>query len=86
MLKLESRPVDGGIRVPPDHWLEYRKKQKFRGPDCLCPLLRTNDSEEPSSTEAHIVLKESGDHIGEYIAECPNGLCEYFGQLCCVPG
>jgi hypothetical protein len=79
-LKLEGRPVDGGIRVPPDHWLDYRKKRKFRGPNCLCPLLRTADK-EPSLTEAQIVLKESGDHIGEYIAECPNGRCEYFGQL-----
>jgi hypothetical protein len=79
-LKLEGRPVDGGIRVPPDHWLDHRKKQKFRGPNCLCPLLRTTN-EEPSLTEAQIMLKESGDHIGEYIAECPNGRCEYFGQL-----
>ena len=79
-LKLEGRPVDGSTRVPPDCWLEHRKKQKFRGPNCLCPLLqRTN--EEPSFTEAQIVLKKSGYHIGEYVAECPNGLCEYFGQL-----
>jgi hypothetical protein len=38
-------------------------------------------NEEPPFTEAQIVLKESGDHIGEFIAECPNGRCEYFGQL-----
>lgn len=79
-LKLEGRPVDGGIRVPPDLWLDHRKKQKFRGPNCLCPLLRTTNK-EPPLTEARIVLEESGEHIGQYIAECPNGLCEYFGQL-----
>ena len=72
--------MNGNIRVPPDHWFEHRKKQKFLGPNCLCPLLQTTN-EEPPSTEAQIVLKESGDHIGEYIAECPNGRCEYFGQL-----
>jgi len=71
---------DGGIRMPPDHWLVHRKKQGFRGPNCLCPLLRTTN-EESSLTEAQIVLKESGDHIGQYIAECPNGRCEYFGEL-----
>ena len=79
-LKLEGRPVDGNKRVVPDKWLEYRKRHKFRGPNCLCPLLRTIN-EEPPFTEAKIVLKESGDNIGEYIAECPNGRCEYFGQL-----
>ena len=79
-LKLEGRPVDGSIHVPPDHWLDHRKMQKFRGPNCLCPLLWTTDEEQPL-TEAQIVLKESGDHIGEYIAECPNGHCKYFGQL-----
>jgi hypothetical protein len=66
--------------MPPDHWLVHRKKQGFRGPNCLCPLLRTTN-EESSLTEAQIVLKESGDHIGQYIAECPNGRCEYFGEL-----
>jgi hypothetical protein len=80
-LILEDRPVDGGIRVPPDHWLDHRKKQKFRGPNCLCPLLRRSNREPFFLTEARIVLKESGDHIGQYIAECPNGRCEYFGQL-----
>ena len=64
----------------PDHWLDHRKTQKFRGPNCLCPLLWTTDEEQPL-TEAQIVLKESGDHIGEYIAGCLNGRCEYFGQL-----
>jgi hypothetical protein len=78
--KLEGRPVDGNIRVPPDRWPELRREQNFRGPNCLCPLLRMTN-EEPPFTEAQIVLKESGDHIGEFIAECPNGRCEYFGQL-----
>ena len=72
--------MDGNIRVPPDRWLEHREKQKFRGPNCLCPLLRTTN-EEPSFTEARIVLQESGDYFGEYIAECPNARCGYFGQL-----
>jgi len=72
--------VDGSVRVPPDRWPELRRKQKFRGPNCLCPLLRTTN-EEPPLTEAQIVLKESGDHIGEFIAECPNGRCGYLGRL-----
>ena len=38
-------------------------------------------NQEPPFTEATILLKGSGDHIGEYIAECPNGRCGYFGQL-----
>jgi hypothetical protein len=42
--------------------------------------LRTTN-EDPPSTEAKILLKGSGDHIGEYIAECPNGRCGYFGLL-----
>ena len=67
-------------RVTPDIWLEYRARHKFQGLHCLCPLLRMKD-EEPPFTEAKILLKGSGDHIGEYIAECPNGRCEYFGQL-----
>ena len=72
--------MDGDKRVTPDMWLEYRKLHKFRGPNCLCPLLRTTN-EEPPSTEAKIVLKESGNHIGEYIAKCPNARCGYYGQL-----
>lgn len=82
-LNLEGRPVDGNKRVTPDMWPEYRVRHKFQGLRCLCPLLRTR-SEEPSSTEAEILLMGSGDHIGEYVAECRNGRCEYFGQ-CCVP-
>ena len=72
--------MDGSRRVTPDMWLEYRKRHKFRGPNCLCPLLQTTN-EEPPSTEAEIVLKESGKHIGEYIAKCPNARCGYYGQL-----
>jgi hypothetical protein len=72
--------VDGNKRVTPDMWPEYRARHRFQGLHCLCPLLRTTN-EEPPFTEAEIRLKASGDHIGEYIAECPNGRCEYFGQL-----
>jgi hypothetical protein len=72
--------VDGNKRVTPDMWLEYRAQHKFQWLHCLCPLLRTTD-EEPHFTEAEILLKGSGDRIEEYIAECPNGRCEYFGQL-----
>jgi hypothetical protein len=75
--------VEGGKRVTPDMLLEYRTRHKLQGPHCLCPLLRTTD-EEPPLTEAKIMLKESGDHIGEYVAECPNGQCEYLGQLLVV--
>ena len=79
-LKLEGRPVDGNKRVTPDMWLEYRARHKFEGPHCLCPLLQTIN-EEPPSTEAEIQLKGSGDHIGEYTAECPNRRCGYLGEL-----
>jgi hypothetical protein len=72
--------VDGSKRVTPDKWLEYRTQHKFQWLHCLCPLLRTT-GEEPPFTEAKILLKDSGDHIGEYVAECPNGRCEYLGQL-----
>ena len=72
--------MEGDKRVTPDMWLEYRKQHKFRGPNCLCPLLRTTN-EEPPATEAEIVLKRSGDRIGEYIAECPNARCGYYGQF-----
>ena len=71
--------MDGNKRVTPDRWLEYRAGHEFQGPHCLCPLLRTTD-EAPPFTEAAILLKGSGDHFGEYVAECPNGRCEYFGQ------
>jgi hypothetical protein len=72
--------VEGSKRVPPDMWLEYRRKYKFEGLRCLCPLLQTTD-DEPPLTEANILVKDSGDHMGEYVAECPNGRCEYLGQL-----
>lgn len=72
--------MDGRKRVTPDMWQEYRMQHKFQGLHCLCPLLRTTD-EKPPFTEAKILLKDLGDHIGEYVAECPNGRCEYFGQL-----
>jgi hypothetical protein len=81
ILKLEGRPVDDkNRRVSPDMWKEYRATYKFQGPLCLCPLLRTIN-EDPPFTEAEIVLKVSGDYVGEYIAECPNKRCEYFGQF-----
>ena len=63
-----------------DTWLEYHMQHEFKGLHCLCPLLWTTDEELPF-TEAKILLKDSGDHVGEYIAECPNGHCEYLGQL-----
>ena len=80
-LKLEGRPVDGNKHMMPDMWLEYCTQHKFQGPNCLCPVLWMTNEEPP---EAEILLKGSGDHIGEYVAECLNGCCEYFGQ-CCVP-
>ena len=70
--------MDGSKRVTPDMWLEYRMRHKFQGTHCLCPLLRTTD--ELPFTEAKILLKDSGDYIREYVAECPNGRCEYLGQ------
>jgi hypothetical protein len=79
-LKHKGRPVDGNKRVTPDMWLEYRAQHKFQGPHCLCPLIRTTD-QKPPFTEANILLERSGDHIGEYIAECPNRRCDYFGQF-----
>ena len=75
--------MDGKKRVTPDMWLEYRAQLKLEGLHCLCPLLVTTGEELPI-TEAKILLKASGDHIGEYVAECPNGLCEYFGQFSVV--
>ena len=75
-----GRPVDGNKQLTPDMWLEYCKWHKFRGPNCLCPLLQTTN-EVPLHTEAEIVLKGSGNHVGKYIAECLNGCCKYFGQL-----
>ena len=55
-LKLKGRPVDGGICLPPDHWLDHHKTQKFWGPNCLCPLLWMTDEEQPL-TEAQIKPK-----------------------------
>ena len=72
--------MDDSKRVTPDKWLEYRTRHKFQGLHCLCPLLQTTD-DEPPFTEAKVLLKDSGDHIGEYVAECPNGRCGYLGQL-----
>ena len=72
--------MDNNKRVAPDMWPVYRATHKFQGPDCLCPLLQTT-TQKPPFTEAKILLEGSGDHIGEYIAECPNGRCGYFGQL-----
>ena len=63
-----------------DTWLEYRMRHEFKGLHCLCPLLQTTDEELPF-TEAKILLKDSGDHVREYIAKCLNGHCEYLGQL-----
>ena len=72
--------MDDKKHVMPDMWLEYRARHKFQGPHCLCPLLRTINEDFPF-TEAEIVLKGSGDYVREYIAECPNRRCEYFGQF-----
>ena len=72
--------MNGSKRVMPYTWLEYRMRHEFKGLYCLCPLLWMTDEELPF-TEAKILLKDSGDHIREYVAECPNGRCEYLGQL-----
>lgn len=66
--------MNSGKRVMSD------TRHKFKGLHCLCPLLRTTDEELPF-TEAKILLKDSGEYIGEYVAECPNGRCEYLGRL-----
>ena len=75
--------MDGGKRVTPDMWLEYCMRHRFEGLHCLCLLLQTTN-EDPPFTEAKILLKDSGDCIGEYIAECLNGRCGYNGQLSVV--
>ena len=72
--------MNGGKHVMPDTWLEYRMQHEFKGLHCLCPLLWMTDEELPF-TEAKILLKDSGDHVREYVAECPNGRWEYLGQL-----
>ena len=72
--------MNGGKRIMLDMWLEYCMQHEFKGLHCLCPLLRTTDEELPF-TEAKILLKDSVDHIREYIAECLNGHCKYLGQL-----
>ena len=72
--------MNGGKCVMLDTWLENCMRHKFKGLHCLCPLLRTTDEELPF-TEAKILLKDPGDHVGEYVAECLNGHCEYLGQL-----
>ena len=72
--------MNGSKCVMPDMWLEYRMRHKFKGLHCLWPLLQMTDEELPF-TEAKILLKDSGDHVTEYVAECPNGCCEYLGQL-----
>ena len=66
--------MNSGKRVMSD------TRHKFKGLHCLCPLLQTTDKELPF-TEAKILLKDSGEYIGEYVAECPNGRCEYLGRL-----
>ena len=72
--------MNGSKHVMPDTWLEYCMRHEFKGLHCLCPLLQTTD-EEHLFTEAKILLKDSGDYIREYVTECPNGRCEYLGQL-----
>ena len=72
--------MNGGKHVMLDMWLEYCMQHEFKGLHCLCPLLRMTNEELPF-TEAKILLKDSGDHVVEYFAECPNGHCEYLGQL-----
>jgi hypothetical protein len=81
---IKCRPVDEDKleRVKPSKLLEYREQHHFRGPLCLCPLLRTLDEEPTSrSIEAAILLKRSGTYVGEYVAECANGHCGYLGQF-----
>ena len=77
---INSRPVDEDKQVEPSRLLEYLEQRHFRTPLCLCPLLQTF-CEEPTITEAAILQKRSGTHVGEYVVECVSGRCGYFGEF-----
>ena len=79
---INCRPVDENKRVEPSRILEYREQHHFQTPFCLCPLLGTLNE---GPTEAAILEKRSGTHVGEYVAECASDCCGYFGEFCHIP-
>ena len=83
-LKLEGRPVDGSIHVPPDHWLDHRKMQKFWGPNCLCPLLWTTDEEQPLTEAQNRAQGVRGSHQGIYRRMPEWSLRIFWSVACCV--
>jgi hypothetical protein len=71
------RPTnERGERVTPSDLEGHRVSHRFRGPCCLCPMLRGDDD----FTEAALVLVTRGRLSGEYIAKCARNICGYFGK------
>jgi hypothetical protein len=73
-----ERPVTArGERVTPSDLRDHRLSHKFLGPCCMCPLLTEGGS---TFKEAAIFAMPSGCFVGEYVAECADGKCGYFGK------
>ena len=65
-----------GGRLTPDQLLGYRETHAFHAPCCLCASL----DPDHGYTETTIVVKNSGEFVGEYVAECVLNVCGYLGM------
>ena len=64
-----------GGRLTPDQLLGYRETHVFHAPCCLCESL-----DDHGYTETTIVVKNSGEFVREYVAECMLNVCGYLGM------
>lgn len=71
------RPLTAqGERVTPSDLRDHRLSNRFLGPCCVCPIIAEG---QPAFTEAAIFVVLSGRFAGEYVTECAQNRCGYFG-------
>jgi hypothetical protein len=75
---IPSRPSTIKARIPPSELRDHRTSHQMLGPCCFCPLAYPKG---PDYVEAAIYEVLRGSLLGEYVASCARGKCDYFGML-----
>ena len=75
--RIERPTTAQGERITPSDLRDHRRSHKFLGPCCVCPLIA---DDQTAFKEAAIFAVASGRFVGEYVAECAESRCGYFGK------
>jgi hypothetical protein len=64
--------------VAPSDFEDHRMSYDVLGPCCLCPFQHRDIGDFKESV---IFMAGYGRYVGEYVAACADGRCDYFGSV-----